>query len=121
MMTTHNDHTTTRATTRPHDHTHDDHTHTHVRMLGKRAGMKRAEADKRILADYRSAEIWIKAWESMRLREVWRMPNPYEGVDTEVRLLLNVLSARIRDTYERAYMRTYIERMTEYAMWESNI
>jgi hypothetical protein len=109
------------ATTRPHDHTHNDHTHKHVHMLGKRAGYKRAEADKRILTDYRSAEIWLKAWESLRLREVWRMPNPYEGVGTEVRLLLNVLSAQVRDTYERAYMRTYIERMTEYAMWESNL
>jgi hypothetical protein len=109
------------ATTRPHDHTHNDHTHRHVVMLGKRAGVKRAEADKRILADYRSAEIWIRAWESLRLREVWRMPSPYEGVDTEVRLLLNMLSARIRDTYEKAYMRAYVERMTEYAMWESNV
>lgn len=109
------------TTTRPHDHTHNDHTHKHrhARVLGKRAGYKRAEADKRILTDYRSAEIWLKAWESMRLREVWRMPDPYEGVGTEVRLLLNMLGAQIRDTYESAYMRTYIERMTEYAMWES--
>jgi len=116
-MTTHNDHTTTHATT--HDHTHNDHTH--VCMLGKRAGMKRAEADMHRLAGYREAQIWLRAWESLRLREVWRMPDPYEGLGTEIRLLLNILSVQVRDTYESAYMRTYIERMTEYAMWESNI
>jgi hypothetical protein len=49
------------------------------------------------------------------------MPNPYEGVGTEVRLLLNILSVQVRDTYESAYMRGYVERMTQYAMWESNV
>lgn len=90
-------------------------------MLGERAGYNRAEADKRIFTDYKNVEIWLKAWESLRLPEVWRMPSPYEGVSAEVRLLLNMLSAQIRDTYERAYLRTYIERMTEYACWESNV
>lgn len=111
------------TTTRPHDHTHNDHTHDwrirHAHVLGARAGVKRAEVDMYALDTYEKAETWIRAWESMRLREVWRMPDPYEGVGTEVRLLLNMLGVQVRDTYENAYMRGYVERMTQYAMWES--
>ena len=112
------------TTTRPHDHTHNDHTHnrrlTHAQVLGKRAGEKRAWADKYLLAHSNNAEIWLDAWENKRLHDVWRMPDPYEGVSAEVLLLLNMLSVQIRDEYERAYVRTYIERMTQYAnVWSA--